>query len=293
MKHRTFRKARVAALASLLVTQGPLIPGGLAAPADPARDTFAAFIDKFWQEAWGNPFIPSRSGLLLQERAPGVFSVQVSDGEGVVAQGTWFEVLRLEEPQLGGLPDLAGTSNLLSLDHAVVAGVLVGSTGAISPAYGMAVTVGLEGPSGRGVFEGFTPFGVADDAQGALAGAYGLHARLDRAQPVLAGGEPPFTQDPCRCQEKLNNEDDACAWRSLACVSACIATAVVAAAACGSLGPFSPVCVAAVITAYLACCAACLANEQACRNDATNNFIDCQEQCLDRNRSPNHGSTGP
>lgn len=293
MKYLTFRTARAAALASLLVTQGPLVQSGLAAPADPGRDEFAGFIDKFWQEAWGSPFIANQSGLLLKEHAQGIFAVQASDGERVIAEGTWFEVLRLEEPQLGNLPDLAATSDLLRFDHAVTAGVLLGSTGAISPLFGMTVTVTSEGPAGRTVIQGFTPFGRAPDAPGAIAGAHDLHARLGTVQPVLAGGDPPLTLDPCHCHEKLNNQIDACDWRKLACIAACIATAVVAAAACSQLGPFAPICTAAVIAAYLACSAACLATEKACELDAANEFINCQEDCKDRNRPPNADSSGP
>lgn len=294
MKFRTFRTARAAALASLLVAQGPLVPGTLAAPADPGRDGFAGFIDKFWQEAWGSPFIANQSGLLLKEHASGIFAVQASDGERVIAEGTWFEVLRLEEPQLGNLPDLAGTTDILRFDHAVTAGVLLGSTGAISPLFGMTVTVTFEGPAGRTVIQGFTPFGRAADAPGAIAGAHDLHDRLGTAQPVLAGaGDPPLTLDPCHCHEKLNNQIAACDWRKVACVAACIATAVVAAAACSQLGPFAPICTAAVITAYLACSAACLANERACELDAANEFINCEEECKARNRQPNPGTSGP
>src|SRR5262245_54758123 len=120
MKSRTFKSARVAALASMLFAQGPLIVSARTAPA-PSSDGFGAFIDKFWPEIWGTPFHQQQSGSLLSEIAPGVFGVRVIDGPDVVAAGTYFEVLRLDEPQLGGWPELGGVSDQLQFDHAVTA----------------------------------------------------------------------------------------------------------------------------------------------------------------------------
>ena len=60
-----FRTARVAALASMVCAQGPLVLRAQAAPASENGAGILPFLDKFWQGAWGSGFTLNHSGMIL------------------------------------------------------------------------------------------------------------------------------------------------------------------------------------------------------------------------------------
>jgi hypothetical protein len=276
MTRRLYETTRAAALASLVCAPSALTSRGHADPAGEGDQPFVAFMDKFWQEAWGSQFVLGQSGLLLERRAPGVFTVQVSDGERLIAQGVYHQLLRLEDPQPGDGPEPAGATDLPDIDHAVTAGLLEGSTGSINAVFGLSMTVAVEGLS----VESFVPLGSAPDAEGAAQGARDLYAELAGAAPAFAGGEPPL-ELACGCIEEYLADWSACNSAHLQCQSSCRAMYQYLTFSCLFDFNADPAdCIANAGTRYGQCVSNCLANRRACLRGVIERFLDCMWDCL-------------
>lgn len=274
MTRRLYETMRAAALVSLVCAPCALTSRGHADPAGEGDQPFVAFLDKFWQEAWGSQFVLGQSGLLLERRAPGVFAVQVSDGQRLIAQGVYHELLRLEEPQPGDGPEPAGATDLPDIDRVVTAGLLEGSTGSINAVFGLGVTVAVEGLS----VESFVPLGLAHDAEGAVQGARDLYAELAGAAPALADDEPPL-ELVCGCIEQYLTTWSACNSDHRDCQSMCRVVHQMMILSCLQNGN-AAVCIDNAGTRYGQCVGDCLATRRACLRDVLDRFLDCILDCL-------------
>ena len=241
-------------------------------------DEIVTFLEEFWDLAWGVDFTLDESGMSLQDSGvPGVWEVTVHDGPQTVAQGLYVEIERLPVPELD-----PATSEPITYEHFVTAGVMVGQTGAQKAIYGIAQRVAYEGDEPV-VVDALTPLGMTDDVGAAVDEALAVLSQIAGAHPVAA--EPPYTpdDDPCHCDAIYDNGIAACAAGAAACQLACTAAAVAGIAACLGAGPLFPVCVALILTAQAVCLAGCLALQKSCDLSAFNAWLACEHACQEAN----------
>ena len=298
------KTARWSALASLLGAPGlgwlhaavaqPAPPGNVIGGGGPGHVDLRAlmFVEAFWQHVWDVEFVLDQTGMTLAEgEGPGEWGVLVHDGRETVAEGHYDEHLRLAVPWLGtgsGDPDGIGGEDgedQFGFDLYVTAGMIAGSTGLVTPMYGLArrVTIVVDGEDPITV-EGLSPLGVADDLDDALAQAQETHALLSAGEYLpVDDGEPPWTpddDDPCGCDEVYDAEIAACLSEALSCEAACAAAAIAAIVACLLLGPFAPACIAAALAAEALCMLACILRQRACNSRAWAKWIGCWLECI-------------
>jgi len=143
------------------------------AQADSDPQTLA-FLQQFWNDAWGLDFVEGQSGLLLED-AGGAWGVLVCDTGAqdlIVAQGSYVEAVRLGPSSLAPTQEQLAQAGIISFDHFVVAGTVNGSTGFQGTVFGLAtivVTPGLNPEDPPIVAHGFTPLALTDTLEAAVA----------------------------------------------------------------------------------------------------------------------------
>jgi hypothetical protein len=270
---------RPARAAPLVDEPAPLIERG---PGFPELRVLK-FLDEFWQDAWGVAFAPNRSGMTLEpSNDAGPRVVLVFDGQAVVAEGLYHELVRHLLPGLGPSPGDAPAEPSFSFEHFVTAGVVQAPGGFARPVYALAQRVAFTPDHAEPiVVEAITPLGVTETAGDAVAGALETLDMLSYDRPGAADGEPPYEPDldPCLCDEVYLNEVDACFADAIACEAACAAAAIAGILGCLALGPFAGPCMVAVLGAEALCIAGCLARQKACILRAKNQWLLCWLQC--------------
>jgi hypothetical protein len=296
-----FSTARAAALASIVGAPLVVISDAQRAQAasrgdqpgmdpthgpDAPRDPFVDFLDEFWQDTWGEDFVPHQSGMMFEQSpVDGPRVVLAHGASGLVGQGLYEELDRFLVPWQSPVPvDLPADASF-SFERFVTAGVIQGPTGYATPLYGLAQRVvfapGDEAPI---VVEAITPLDVTDTPDEAVAGALQTLGLLGGGAGGGGGAsddERRYESDlePCPCDEVFANEFDACVAVATACDAACAAVALAGIIACLALGPLAGPCMAAVLTAQVLCMAACFARQRACKLRATNSWLLCVLDC--------------
>lgn len=109
------------------------------------------------------------------------------------------------------------------------------------------------------------------------------------AAAVLAGNEPGFELDRCRCAEQLGEGQLACVAGFVACRHACRETLFAALEACARDGGPDPECIAA-LNAFIACHVSCFVNLLACLDNVLSRFNQCQDECPGNALVSDHGN---
>lgn len=296
MRHgKLFEIARVTALAALLWAPGlGLVPALAAHGAPPGPDASdggsgqmdpppIVFLQEIWVLAWGADFQLNHSAMVLEEgNIPDVWTVQVYEDLDPIAEGVYAEIARLP------VPHLSMDENGVTFQTFLSAGVIVGSTGFVSPTYGLTYHFEQTGGGDDIVVDSFTPLGLSADVGSAVDSIFEVAELMGSIEEAAAANMHIFTigADDCNCDEIYNIKIAACAAAAIACELACTAVALAGIAACAATGPFAPVCIALVIVAHAACVAGCLANQVSCNLKAEADRLECEQECADNADNP-------
>ena len=289
----TIRVTAAMIAASFFFTLTPI------AQADNDPQTLA-FLQQFWNDAWGLDFVEGQSGLLLEDTG-GTWGVLVCDTgvqDLIVAQGSYVEALRLGLYSLAPTQEQLAQAGIISFDHFVVAGTVNGSTGFQGTVFGLAaivVTPGLNPEDPPIVAHGFTPLALTDTLEAAVAmasdwwqtseqppGMLPLPLGAPNPNAIRRAPLPPQPPQPTPTVEPRDcaKEEDLCRQtaylRSLADRDDILAETMVLIAACpvGCLasGPYYPFC-------YFGCEAIALAQQairlSGCDKRLQADYLDC------------------
>jgi len=255
---------------SMAVAIPPAIPdrAEIGEPQDVIVSPPLAFLKDFWNEAWNLDFVLGESGMLLEEMGTNAYQILVTDTQHpdlYVAEGTYIEDERLvlESPEY--TQEELDEAEIISFDHYVVTGSIIGSTGWGANIAGIAMVVVLPSPEPGAdpvLVHSLTPVDSLTPLN-QLDSLTPLKVTQPDVQRRNLSGRSAFGEDDCSlCRDLYDLCKAAAKDRAKARDLECFADALIQLTACGfgslACGPAALACQAVCSAAVLAAEALCL-----------------------------------
>lgn len=246
-----------------------------------------ATMSEFWDRAWGRELTPGEEGMALIETvSPGVWEVLVTSQieNRYVDRGTFVEEASYEIDLGSALADQVYKDAVKAtyVQHYVMAGTLVGSTGNSIPVTALVTDLGDRKGS---IARFFSILKIRNDSADAATSAEGVANRLDVGRhsgdwtSEAAGFEKSGPSCQTACETQRNLRVASCNSSLAACNAIAIGAAAICGAACAGSGIAILICLGICQSARVAAMIVCMNIADSCIADADQNLDLCLAGC--------------